>query len=778
MRTKHLRLPLALALALGASHAHALGLGQIEVKSHLNQPLQAEIPIIQTVPGEADNLLVRLAPPDAFARVGLERPAALAANLEFAVGTNARGERVIRVTTRNKVSDPFVTFLLEVDWGRGRLVREFTVLLDPPYLAPAVPKVVTPATVAPSPAPPAAGAAPLPAPAPAPAVREPAAEPSPPAPAAAPVVPAPVAESRPPSPPPAPAPSVPPAPAPAPAAAPDSIGPVAAGQTLWAIAEAHRPAGTSVNQMMLAMLRANPDAFIDGNINRLKRGAILRIPGAGEVQTLSAAEAALLVREQNEAWQQGRRALPQPAESVAAAAAPRRPARAPADARLEIVPPVGDAPARGAQSGASADGEGTALRAELGQAREELAARSAEVAELKARLDDLERMSRDQQRLLSLKDSELAALQRRLAELEGREHQPAAADAPAVEAASEAVADAAGGETGPESAEAVAAAGEPAPPASTPDMTPAAPAPGPTTPWYQRPWGLGGMALLVVGLLAWLFGRRRQPAEAPPRRHIDVGALTAGAAAPRAATPRVEVEELAETEAFDADDGQAERQDAGLAALESAVESDAGDIDAHLALLREHHARGDAEAFEAAAAAMRVQLGDPDDPRWDEVRRMGRALSPDSPLFAEEGDFAGSPADSDDFIERDEATGDLLAEGSGSGPAEDAAEDPWRAAFEEVAAARSDAAEPEPAESVVDGAEPATAAADFSGETGGETGDEGEGIEDAVATKLELARAYLDIGDVEGARGMLEEVAFEGNERQQQEARRLLDEIG
>lgn len=772
MRTKHLRLPFALALALGASHAYALGLGQIEVKSHLNQPLQAEIPIIQTVPGEADNLLVRLAPPEAFARVGLERPAALAANLEFAVGSNARGEPVIRVTTRNKVSDPFVAFLLEVDWGRGRLVREFTILLDPPYLAPAVPKAVTPATVAPSPAPPAAAATPSPAPppAPAPAAREPVAQPSPPAPVAAPAAPVPVAE--PPSPAPAPAPAAPPAPAPA--AAPDSIGPVTAGQTLWAIANAHRPSGTSVNQMMLAMLRANPEAFIDGNINRLKRGAILRIPGAGEVQALSAAEAALLVREQNEAWQQGRRALPQPAEGVAAVAtASRRPASAPADARLEIVPPVGDAPARGGQSGASADGEGTALRAELGQAREELAARSAEVAELKARLEDLERMSRDQQRLLSLKDDELAALQRRLAELEGREHRPAAADAPAAEA----MADAASAGAGSQGGEAAAAAGEPAAPASAPVMAPVEPAPDPATPWYQRPWGLGGMALLAVGLLAWLFGRRRQPAEAPPRRHIDVGALTAGAAAPRAATPRVEVEELAQTETFDADDGQAGRQDAELAALESAVESDAGDIDAHLALLREHHARGDAEAFEAAAAAMRVQLDGPDDPRWDEVRRMGQALLPDSPLFSGEDDSAEAPAGQpgfDDFIERDEGAGDFLAKAPGTESVEDTADDPWQAAFEEVAVAEAGAAAP--ADETVDG--PAMPVAASGEDDLAEVGDGGEGVEDAVATKLELARAYLDIGDVEGARGMLEEVAFEGNDRQQQEARRLLDEIG
>src|SRR5690554_3236941 len=104
-----LRLPMALALALGTSHAYALGLGQIEVKSTLNQPLVAEIPVLAASPGEADNLAVRLAPPDAFARVGLDRPALQAANLNFEVSRDARGRTVIRVTTPNSVSDPFLS---------------------------------------------------------------------------------------------------------------------------------------------------------------------------------------------------------------------------------------------------------------------------------------------------------------------------------------------------------------------------------------------------------------------------------------------------------------------------------------------------------------------------------------------------------------------------------------------------------------------------------------------------------------------------------------------
>ena len=102
MNIRHLQLPLALALALGASSAQALGLGPIEVKSGLNQPLVAEIPILSAAPGEIDELEVRRASPEAFARVGLERPVGLTANLQMSVGRNAA--RVREVMNTFKVS--------------------------------------------------------------------------------------------------------------------------------------------------------------------------------------------------------------------------------------------------------------------------------------------------------------------------------------------------------------------------------------------------------------------------------------------------------------------------------------------------------------------------------------------------------------------------------------------------------------------------------------------------------------------------------------------------
>ena len=116
--------------------AQALGLGGIEVKSGLNEPLNAEIQVIQAAPGEADGLAVALASAEDFARVGIDR-ARMEMPLSFTVGKGSNGQAVIKVTSTGPVKEPFLNFLLEVNWSKGRLLREYTVLLDPPVTAPA-----------------------------------------------------------------------------------------------------------------------------------------------------------------------------------------------------------------------------------------------------------------------------------------------------------------------------------------------------------------------------------------------------------------------------------------------------------------------------------------------------------------------------------------------------------------------------------------------------------------------------------------------------------------
>ena len=130
------RIPATASMALAGLLpvcAAALGLGEIESKSYLNQPLAAEIPVFSEVPSEIAGLNVSLASQETFSQYGLQRPAFLG-DLAFSVVPGPRGA-VIRINSAQPVGEPFVTMLLEVRWPQGRLLREYTVLLDPPAFA-------------------------------------------------------------------------------------------------------------------------------------------------------------------------------------------------------------------------------------------------------------------------------------------------------------------------------------------------------------------------------------------------------------------------------------------------------------------------------------------------------------------------------------------------------------------------------------------------------------------------------------------------------------------
>ncbi|MBD9479980.1 FimV/HubP family polar landmark protein [Pseudoxanthomonas sp. PXM02] len=395
---------IGLGLALLSNVALALGLGEIRVRSQPGQPLLAEIPIISSEPGELEQLRARLASPVTFERVGLPRPQGLVNELDFAVALDDAGRPVVRVTSRTPVDVPAVNFLIEVDWGQGRLVREYSALVSAPgTLAAAEQPVIDAPAAAPTdiitrPAEPIVTA---------PAEPEPAPQTTPQAPAQ-----------------PAPAPTV--AAAPAPQIAPGgTLAPVRRGQSLSQIAAPlAREQGYTLDQAMVALLRANPEAFINGNLNLLKQGAVLRVPEAAEAQTLLESEAAALVRSQIAEWRRARAPIPQPAAVVEPA--PRTasitpaPTPAVADARLEIAPAATGTSGSGTQSGVSAGGEGEMLANEqLQQSKEDLAAREAEVQELRSQVTELEKLKAQQEKLLAMKDSDLAAAQQRLAQSNG-----------------------------------------------------------------------------------------------------------------------------------------------------------------------------------------------------------------------------------------------------------------------------------------------------------------------------------------------------------------------
>lgn len=393
-----------LGLALLSNVALALGLGEIRVKSQPGQPLLAEIPVISSEPGELEQLRARLASPVTFERVGLPRPQGLVNELDFVVALDDAGRPVVRVTSRTPVDVPAVNFLIEVDWGQGRLVREYSALVSAPGTLAAAEQPIIDA----------------PAAAPTDIISRPV-EPVAAAPEPAPTPPAPEAPVRPT---PAPAPVV--APTPTPSVAPgDTLAPVRRGQSLSQIAAPlAREQGYTLDQAMVALLRANPEAFINGNLNLLKQGAVLRVPESTEAQTILESEAAALVRSQIAEWRRARAPIPQPAAVVepAATSTPAAPSRAPAvaDARLEIAPAATSTSGSGTQSGVSAGGEGEMLANEqLQQSKEDLAAREAEVQELRSQVADLEKLKAQQEKLLAMKDSDLAAAQQRLAQSNG-----------------------------------------------------------------------------------------------------------------------------------------------------------------------------------------------------------------------------------------------------------------------------------------------------------------------------------------------------------------------
>ncbi|GAB3385725.1 FimV/HubP family polar landmark protein [Lysobacter fragariae] len=410
---------------LASFGANALGLGQIEVKSSVGQPFLAEIPIVSSDPAELENLQAALASPDTFARIGLRPPIGIIADLQFTQALDARGNPIIRVTSTQSVNEPLLTFLLEVDWGQGRLVREYSALLDTPRTvsAPLQPAVEAPTVEAPA------------------IIERPedavAAEPQPEAqPTQPPAEPAPqdttaIASTPRPTPPPVAA--IPIAPAPS---IDGSDYEVRQGDTLTEIAS--RMGGGSLDQTMIALLRANPDAFMGGNINRLKAGAVLRMPANEAMTALDEQQASAIVHSQIQEWRASRRAVSQPVDvpataSARSAAKPRTASTSTskpstprtAGARLEIVPPgASDATQAGTQSGITAGGEGAMLQ-ELTITKETLAARDAEAQELKTRVAELEKLQQQQQQLIAMKDSELAAAQQRMAQAQKQQAQGA-----------------------------------------------------------------------------------------------------------------------------------------------------------------------------------------------------------------------------------------------------------------------------------------------------------------------------------------------------------------
>lgn len=801
--------------------AHAAGLGKLSITSALGQPLAAEIELFAADKAELDSLSANLASDQAFRDARVEFAPVLS-SLRFSVEKKPDGRAVLKVTSSRPVTDPFIDMLVELNWASGRLVREYTVLLDPPGMGSA--QTVAPVAVRPAQAPaPVAKAAP--------AVAQPAQAQTP----AAPKAPAPTTERK-------------PAPAPQ-AATPDRVM-VKRGDTLSAIASRVRPEGVSLEQTLLSLYRENTQAF-DGNVNRLKAGKTLNVPSAETVAAIPQQEAVRELKLQAEDWRAYRQKL-----AAAVSAAPEAQPAPGQAASGKITPKVEDRakPAPEAQkdvlklskvtpppAAATKADETRALQDKLRAQEEDATAREKALQESGQRVAMLEKQIQDLQKLADMKEK--------------AQNGAEAPAAPAPEAAAPSPVPEAAPKPKPKPVPAPAVAAPPASPESAETWY---------DPFLANPmyWGGGLAALGLGGVLWWMMAggnrRRKTPntaledsimsgGDVQPNTVIgaasggsvntgDTSFLTDFSQAGLGTIDTHDVDPIAEAEVYMAygRDAQAEE------ILKEAITKNPDRHEIRVKLLEIYAARRNTATFEAVAGELYAALGSKSSPLWDKACEMGRSIDPTNPLYGGVQSSAAPAVAAATVAATAAVAGGAVTFDTEQAGTEDAAE-----ALSDFEAEAGLEPEPEP-EAAVDNAplefesaghvlnfdvqpeEPAAPAApaapdagyvemdtqgmafdlpdldipsttddalkldlgleedngpdskfDFSGldlDLGDAGGNELE--LDEVGTKLDLARAYVEMGDKEGAREILNEVLAEGNDAQKSDAKGMLSSLG
>lgn len=346
---------IALLGSLASLEAHALALGRITVQSALGEPLRAEIDIADITADEASSLKAGVASADTFKAAGLEYTTALS-GLQINLQRRADGRAYLRLTSSRPVNEPFVDLILEASWASGRITRDYTMLFDPPNLrsagtavTPTAPQLSRP--VAPSTAAPARGT-----------TSPPATPSAPPAAKATPADKAPVGDKQ---------------------------LTVKAGDTAGKIAAENKPASVSLDQMLVALLRSNPNAFIGGNINRLKSGAVLEMPSAETASAISPREATQTIVAQSRDFNSFRRKLAEGVPAAQVAGADRQ-AGGKVQAKVEDRTPANTTPDKLTLSKGAVQGK-AATEDKIAKDRQAQDA-SARVAELSKNISDLNKL--------------------------------------------------------------------------------------------------------------------------------------------------------------------------------------------------------------------------------------------------------------------------------------------------------------------------------------------------------------------------------------------------
>ncbi|WP_235501278.1 FimV/HubP family polar landmark protein [Hydrogenophaga sp. Root209] len=613
--------------------AQALALGRVVVQSALGEPLRAEIDVPDINAEEAASLRVGLASAETFRGSGMEMNAALA-GLQISLQKRADGRSFLRLTSPRPVNEPFVDLIVEANWASGRIVRDYTLLFDPPNLRPA-----------PQPAPVAPGVSSPPAP-----TRAQPVLPSTPLPPAAQATPAP-SVSRPAAPAPA-APAQPPRTTPSPAPIGSAGGGqvrVQAGDTAGRIAAANKPANVSLDQMLVAMLRSSPNAFIGGNVNRIKAGAVVDLPTADQAGAVSAGEARQTIAAQSRDFNDFRRRLAGAAPEAEVGVADRQ-AAGRVQAEVKDAAPAAPAADKLTLSKGATPAQ-TASEEQIAKDRQAKEA-STRVAELSRNIEELSKLGTPSPAATAPAATAPAAT-------------PAApatppspsSPAPAVTTATP-TPDAATPATPPAAPPVAADAPAPAPtPTPSPQAPPPAPVPLPDEPSFidqlrDNPLMLplaGGLLALLAGFGIYRMRQRKggssvdssflesrlQPDSffgSSGGQRIDTAESVASGSSmvysPSQLDAAGDVDPVAEADVYLAygRDLQAEE------ILKEAMRSTPTRVAIHNKLLEIYAKRRDARAFEVVATEA-FGLTQGQGPEWDRACELGKELDPNNPLY-------------------------------------------------------------------------------------------------------------------------------------------------
>lgn len=640
--------------------ASAVGFGGINVTSSLGQPLAAEIDLVAVERADKSSLNAHLASPDAFKGAGIDYPYSLP-KLKFQIETRANGTPFVKLSSDQVVNEPFVSLLLELTWSSGRLLREYTFLLDPPgfvaeqppaaavkpiepVIASAVPpaepvaEVAPVAIVAPVPASAPAPAEPMAAPAPQAASTVAAAEPV--ASEAASAVPGEVKKAEEPKVEPL-AKEAAPAAAEASSVKPKEVNQTAAspitvkrGDTLSKIADQSKSPDVSLERMLVALYRANADQFEAHNMNRIKTGKILRLPEAEELAKINQSEAVKEVHAQVADWNAYRQKLAAAKAPVVEQAAKQEVAgkistsiaekaptpKEPAKEVLKVS--KGEAP----NDQATAGGKANAAQEKANAKVEDNIAKDKALKDAQDRAALLEKNVKEMQRLVELK----AQAEK---DKKGAASAPASA-LPLVAAPASAVKPASGVAESKPKPKPVAPKVVAAPPSLMDDL-------------LGDPIYLGGGAAVLLGLggLGFVLMRRKKGGNKKQQaKGQDIGEGTGRIAAPVQSSPDTgdfthtitatpattsdsdEVDPIGEADLFlnFGRDVQAEE------VLKEALQKDPGNNPVKLKLLSIYANRKDTKSFYVYALEIK-ESGD--QAAWAQAATMGRELEPNNALY-------------------------------------------------------------------------------------------------------------------------------------------------